>query len=232
MYQTPLPAPTEPYYKSHPITTTAPCVPKEDYPEKARVGSFKSKLKSKEKIVAEIQEKEGNNPMNTNTNLNLTVDASASGNTETRQQRDYLLSQFRERFDGWRNDKREELAKLFKIYGPTKPQSAADLVAAIKADKFTIDQKKIDVWLAKQQYYAEDEGDEFDAVKALQDNGTFFAMTFTDFPEPDHKAFNAALTAWEKAKQATKDLIMVSTPIDGLAAMNALTAWQPTGLAN
>jgi len=182
------------------------------------------------KPKADRPKEEGNNPMNTN--LNLTVDASAPARAETQVQRDYLLQQFRERYEGWRNDMESKLQKLFKLYAPTKPQSAADLVAAITAGKFTIDQKKIDLAVSRGEYYADEEGETFDAKAYAADLGTFFAMTFTDYPEPDRKGYEAAIEAWNKAKRDTKDLIMVSSPTDGLAAMKALDAWQPTGLPN
>jgi len=203
-FETPYPASPEPYYKQYPITTTAgceasaPCVSSSPNPPKRK------KLFGGPKVspVETDSKEEGNNPMNTN--LTIDVNAATATTSETQKQRDYLLASLQTMVGRWSDPKLDELRKLYKLDAPTRPQTAADLIAAIKGGKFTVDQKKIDMKLAQQAYWSYDEGEEFTAeaqAKALSDYGAFFALTFTDYPEPDQKAYNAAVTAWEKAKK-------------------------------
>lgn len=167
--------------------------------------------------------------------INVNSQASQAPKSDVQSQRDMILATLKDEFGTWRDQKIHELRKMFNIDAPERPRTFAEMVEAIKGGKYTIDQKKIDQRI---DYLAEDYGHDiddpdFDRVQFADNHlPMYFGVTFTDLPQPDRKGFDAALKAWERAKQETKEDIMVLDPADGLKALRALRDWKPTGKSN
>lgn len=174
--------------------------------------------------------KTGNKPMLTNkmtsTSTDITINA-PSEKSDAMIQRDFLMSEFAEKFNSWRrSDIADKLRDQFNLNAPTRPQNWADLLAAIAGGKFTFDQKKFDLRVSSLM----DDSDISlaDATKEISDDyGMFGFVTFTDLPKADRKGYDAAMLAFEAAKTQTKQDIMILDPKDGLAALRALEAWTP-----
>lgn len=171
--------------------------------------------------VWKTPQEKGNNPMrieNTTATAYITAEKSLDAVS-----RDYLLSRL-SNYDSWHSPKLRELNELFKLNEEGLPKTYQQLIDAIKGDKFTLDAKKI------KRLEARAEDDDMD----LEDYGygPFYAVIFTDLPKADRKGYELAITEFNKLIRATKDIIMTSTPADGLKALQALEAWLPTGKAN
>lgn len=172
--------------------------------------------------VMPTQEK-GNNPMRIeNTSATAYVTAPKSDDATSRG---YLLSRL-SLYDGWRNPKLRELSELFNLGEDGRPKTHLQLIDAIKNDKFSLDDKVVKRLKRLQDDLGEDDEDFLDGY------GPFYGIVFTGFPQSDRKGYDAAVKELEALTKATKDTIMVKSPADGLAALQALEAWTPAGKAN
>jgi len=177
----------------------------------------------------------GNNPMAynnspTTANVSMTVAATAP-KSDTQTQREYLLSRLdglKSRYDSVPPKLCVTLRELFNLDAPGFPRKPQDLIDAITKGKFTLDQKRIDKINARQEEYDEDES----GYDAWDDEFVLGFFKFTDLPKADRKGFDAAIASWESAAQATRDTIMTGDAAAGLAALQALEAWTPTGKPN
>lgn len=125
-------------------------------------------------------------------------------------QRDYLLGRI---FDLECN-KDSELRKLFFVdddEAPNSPKATAERLAAGKYVISNADSDKEFGW----------HSDSKSVIK------------WRDPSKPaDMAGYRAADEAFMKAKQATRDTIVITDPATGLTALQALEAWVPTGAAN
>lgn len=172
------------------------------------------------------KQEKGNNPMGYNQATATNITSSLS---DEAIQRGYLLEHLKEDNQyTWKEDtKYGELRELFFINVSQVPKSGKELLDAIQHGKFTVDQKRLDA-AAKHRQTGEID-DEFydDDYYSL-----YYGITFTDYPKPDRKGYDAAVKAYELAVKQTERKIIVGTPAEGLAALEALEAWLPTGKAN
>lgn len=153
--------------------------------------------------------------------------------SDTSKMRDYLIGRL-SAMTGvyeWNDPMLSTLAKKFNLNAPLRPTTSQGIIDAFKNGKVTIDQAKVD---KQTKYFAAraadldyDDDDYEDGITSQ-----YFGITFTDLPVADHKGYEAAKEAYLKAKQDTKDTIMIADPSDGLAALKALQEWTPTGAAN
>lgn len=168
------------------------------------------------------QLKQGNNPMRIETtNATAYVTAPKSDDAISRE---YLINRL-EKLDYYNETKSYELRKLFKLDAPRQPESAKQLIEMITKKQYKLDEKR----LARLDEYVSDaiENGDDDADINSWSNGPFDGIIFTGFPKPDRKGYDAAMDEYVKAKTATKDIIMVSSPADGLKALQALIDWTP-----
>lgn len=173
----------------------------------------------------ETQEK-GNNPMRIeNTSATAYVTAPKSDDATSR---DYLLSRLAI-YDGWRNPKLNELSTFFNLGEDGRPKTYLQLIDAIKNDKFSLDDKAVKRLKRLQDDLGEDDEDFLEEYGCY---GPFYGIVFNDLPKSDRKGYDAAVKELEALTKATKDTIMVKSPADGLAALQALEAWTPAGKAN
>lgn len=111
---------------------------------------------------------------------------------------------------------REALNVQFNLDKKERPQSYAELIAAIKNDQYTLDAKmtaKIDAVVAQDGYYY---GSMLDGIKWKLPN------------QPDYDGYNTAEKAMVKAQTAARDVIQTGTPADGLKALQDFEAWTYT----
>lgn len=180
-----------------------------------------------------IHQQEGINPMKTSTTISSADISISAPPSDISKMRDYLISRLSEqtgRYE-WNDPKYSEFAEKFNLNAPKRPATSQGIIDAFKNGKVTIDQAKVD---KQTKYFAARDGD-FEDYEDDYDNGItsqYFGITFTDLPVADRKGYDAAVVAYNKAKQDTKDTIMIADPVDGLAALKALQEWTPTGAAN
>lgn len=183
-----------------------------------------------------LKQEQGNNPMRDydyacKTSANVaTATVIQAASTEVSDQRAYLLRRFEEltRYE-WNDSKTQAMSEMFNLGAPKFPKTSQELLDAFKNGKFTVDQKKVD---ANTAYYADHSEDEdFDDNCMSGSWAQFFGVTFTDLPVADRKGYDAAMAAYRKLKQDTKDAIMIGTPAEGLAALKAFELWMPTQTA-
>lgn len=177
-------------------------------------------------------QQKGNNPMNTNTMtaMNITIPKS-----DDMQMRDYLIREFSEEFDSYRDHTDTKLRKMFYITTPTKPSTFQGLVDAIKGGKYTVDQKAMTTARVRYDEYIVDGDIPSDQTfeEFMSDHyGLYYGVTFTDFPKPDNKGFKAAMKQWEDAKRDAKTKLMIMPPTEGLDLLLSLRNWTPAGKAN
>lgn len=165
-------------------------------------------------------EQQGNNPMRIETN-SATAVVSAVRSDEAIQ-RDYLMAEF-SRLTAY-DQKFGELREFFNIDAPKYPKDTQTLIDAFKDGKIVIDQAKVD---ANTKLLSGEGGRSYDDADDYV-GGRFYGLTFTALPTPDYKGWEAAKEAYEALKTATKRKIIVGSPADGLAALEALEAWTPT----
>ncbi len=120
-------------------------------------------------------------------------------------------------------NKRGKLDLLFNRYVDNTPKTCKDLIDAIKNDKFKLDEKRINLLEARR----EDSEDEY----CFTYNDPFDGIIW-DGPQYDEKGLKAAKEELDALKTKTTDVIMVGTPAEGLAALQAFEAWLPEGKAN
>lgn len=151
--------------------------------------------------------------------------------------REYLLSELNERTRySYRDPVYPRLRKMFNLDAPAIPETSQEIIDAFKNGRVEIDQKKVD---AQTKYFAarkndEDYDDDFDSYDENSHHigSRYYGVKFLDLPIADRKGFDAAVTAYEKAKKDVKSTIMVFGPEKGLEALTALEDWTPTGVAN
>ena len=169
-----------------------------------------------------------NSPTTAATNVQINATAPK---TDLQIQREHLLSRLENLKPRW-NDLpdtlREKLRKMFNLNAPTIPAKPQELIDAIKAGKFTLNQKKIDTVAAKQAEYEERAGEDADPNYCWDDYGTLDFITFTDLPKADRNGYEAAVMAYLDASEKTRDTIIVSDPATGLKALYDLENWMPT----
>lgn len=156
-------------------------------------------------------------------NLAPAASASVSSKSDTAIQRDYLMS----RLDGVDNSFRygkfySQMRAAFNLDINNRPKTSQELLDAIKGGKFKMDERIQKLQAA---------GEEYDEATDSYIGGLFDAFIW-DGPLPDKKGFDLAREAIKTQLQTAKDTIIVKSPDDGLAAIQALEAWTPTGKAN
>ena len=175
-----------------------------------------------------VKKEEGNNPMRYDAVTvapSIQIDAPAPV-SEVTTQREYLNKRLQAVYRSFEfGDKFYELRKFFNIGVQTGPKNYRELIAAIKADEFTID-KKVEKRLDRMV-----EDRESDDYNDFDDDFYFSPMegiNFTKFPKEDWEGHRKAVEEMNKVYQDTKDTIAISDPKDGLAALKAFEAWWPT----
>lgn len=161
--------------------------------------------------------KEEKNPMARNVDIwgNVvapvaTVEVQTKSNNS---EREYLLERLSEL-------KREKIDAAWTAANkPRQPHTWDQLVAAITGNKFTLDQKRLDV--AK-----EDFGDEW-----ANHYNMFAFVKWTDYTGFDSKTFEATKKAINVEHVKAKDTISVMDPTAGLAALQAFDAFTYTAPA-
>lgn len=171
------------------------------------------------------QQKQGNNPMAYDTKNTFTSATIVNAQSDESRQRDYLLSEFADKFSrSYADPQYEKLNEKFNLSAPKFPKSSQALLDAFSAGKFTVDQVKVDK--NTKLFAIETDGPEYD-----DDDGyigeRFYGITFTDLPVADRKGYADAVVAYEKAKVDTKRAIIVKSPADGLQALIDLENWTP-----
>lgn len=164
--------------------------------------------------------------------VSLSVETTKS---ESQTQREYILSRLeglKSRWDVFPDELRQKMRKLFNLDARTYPAKPQDLVAAITAGKFTLDQKKIDKVNAMQAEYEASHSEDVDPDYYWDDYSTLGFITFTDLPKADRKGYDAAMTAYTDDWQKVKDLTMTGNIADAMAAVQALENWTPPSKAS
>lgn len=157
--------------------------------------------------------------------INLAPAASASMSTKSDVaiQRDYLMSRLNELDSSVRYGKmRQKLRDAFFLDVNNTPKTSAALIEAITSGKFKVDERKAKLQAA---------GDDYDEDTDEYFGGPLGAITW-DGPTPDRTGFDAALETLKAQLKTAQDTIIVKSPDEGLAAIQALEAWTPTGKAN
>lgn len=165
----------------------------------------------------------------TTLNIMPAATATVSAQTDTQQQRGYLMDRL-EKTSAYYGNKSESVKKaareLYNIDIDNTPKNLDDLIARLAAKDFTIDATKA----ALQAKYDGDYTDDDDMyVPSTRDY--FYALTWNG-PKADRVGYEAALDAFKTEITKAKDIIMIGDPAAGLTALQALEAWQPTGKAN
>lgn len=170
------------------------------------------------------QQEKGNNPMRfEQTSAIATIQAAPS---ETAVQRDWLLKQLKDYTQyEWRAPKVQELTELFNLNAPKFPKGSQALLDAFTNGKFTVDQKKVDANTKSFSDSDIDDEDDFDGHGYVSER--FYGITFTDIPVADRKGYGAALEAYRAMVESTEATIVIGTPAEGLAALQALKLWTP-----
>ena len=85
------------------------------------------------------QKQEGNNPMTAKVNFNTAMNVAAPATNIEATQRDFAVS----RINSTKYDLRNALRVQFNMDAHLAPSTAKDLIAAIKNDEFTLDEKAL-----------------------------------------------------------------------------------------
>jgi len=186
-------------------------------------------LQPKQCTSDQVPCQKGNNPMRSTITPTCSTEINVSVPSEESKQREYLLQRLRDlTYYSWQDPMYQKIKKIFNYGAPDVPENPVDLLEAFKNGDFTVDQKKIDkvkAAIAAREDKDSDADDDFYFDR-------FYGITFTKLPIFDEKGYQAAVEAYEKAKQDVKDTIMISPPADGLAALKALEDWTPPTTAN
>lgn len=136
--------------------------------------------------------------------------------TDTQTQREYLLERHREidastRWGGING----KMTEAFAIHIDNRPKTAKELFDGITSGKFTLKADEA----ARQEIFAAKHGrEDFDDIFDAVDWGGL---------KPDRAGYEAARDKAIDDLKAAKDTIMIGSPSDGLAALQALEAWTP-----
>ena len=133
--------------------------------------------------------------------------------SDTATSRNYLV----DRLGNARYPKLSELREFFNLRVDNTPKTYKELIDAIKNDKFTIDKRVA----AKLEAREEDDEDSFTF------DGALYGIIW-DGPQADFKGYEAAEGEMTKQFTKAKDVVMVKSAEDGLAAIEAFEAWLPT----
>lgn len=131
--------------------------------------------------------------------MNIAASTTIAATPTDQRQRDYLLG----RLESISYDKHSGFYKHFKLDPVEFPKTFKELVEKIKADDFFMEEKRMD---QKMSIYSI-----MDYVRWTKD-------------KPDQAGYDKACEELKKAQQATKDLIIISEPKDGLKALNDFEA--------
>lgn len=183
---------------------------------------------------------EGINPMlNTKTNAtNLEFNLNAEmPKSEAATQREYLLGRLeglKHRYDEVPHKLRADFRKAFNLDAKDLPTDPEEFMKLLKKGDISLDQKRIDKLKARAETYEDD----CYCEDMLDDEGKpdiyrYYSLTsflvWKDAPKADPKGYTAAIEAWQKDFQATRDIIMVSSAADGLEALQKMEAWTLKG---
>lgn len=189
---------------------------------------------------------QGNNPMRTiydlpaaktaaytttATTLNIMPAATAtvSAQTDTQQQRGYLMERLEDTSRHY-SDKYEAVRKaaraMFNIGTDNAPKSLDELMTRLAAKDFTIDATKAALQAKYDGSWDENDDEYYPSMKDY-----FYALTWNG-PKEDRIGYEAAMDAFKAEIKKAKDAIMIQDPATGLTALQTLEAWQPTGPAN
>lgn len=187
-----------------------------------------------------VTKQEGINPMlntkTTATNLEFNLSAEMP-KSEAATQREYLLGRLeglKSRYDEVPRKLRADLHKAFNLDAKDLPTDPEEFMKLLKKGDISLDQKRIDKLKARAETYEDD--CDFDDM--LDDEGKpniyrYHSLTsflvWKDAPKADLKGLAAAIDAWQKDFQTTRDTIMVSSAADGLEALQKMEAWTLKG---
>jgi hypothetical protein len=131
--------------------------------------------------------------------MNISTAAISNPIPTDQKQRDYLI----ERLYNIKCAKASEFYTFFKLDPVEGPKTFREFVEKIKSDDFTMDEKRLD-----------------------QKMSTYSMLDYVRWTKekPDQAGYDKALAELNKAVQATKDLIVISEPKDGLKALNDFEA--------
>ena len=168
-------------------------------------------------MVKEAQKNEGNNPMYNSYTAAPTAAATIVTADPAQAQRDYLLDRARKVLRQLDNN----LFTMFGRFKKDRPETAQQLIDAIKNGKYTLDEKKLKYLEAQSDLYEYDDIDECGY-------GPFYGINFTDFPGFDRDGHSKAEKELEAAFTALKDIIAIKSGDDALTALQAFEKWEPS----
>lgn len=123
---------------------------------------------------------------------------------------DYLLRRVEEAYEA----QKDSLTKLFHLYPDDTPTTFAEALARFTAGQYILDEAEV-------------------AYGKKYGYGWTHGLEWRDPAKPaDQAGYEAAKAELKKERTATKDIIMVGTAEEGLASVQALEEWKPTGKAN
>ena len=147
-------------------------------------------------------------------------------------QREYLFAELEKTKDRWDitpSRIRVKLRKQFKLDAPSSISDPQKFIDAIKKGNYKLDEKRIAKVKSRAEVFDDDDYTAEEISELQLDPFHYYTATefieFTDLPKADRKGYNAAIEAYEAAYQATKNIIMVKSPEDGLDALTALLNW-------
>lgn len=168
-------------------------------------------------MVKEAQKNEGNNPMYNSYTAAPTAAATIVTADPAQAQRDYLLDRARKVLRQLDNN----LFTMFGRFKKDRPETAQQLIDAIKNGKYTLDEKKLKYLEAQSDLYEYDDIDECGY-------GPFYGIDFTDYPGFDSDGHSKAEKELEAAFTALKDIIAIKSGDDALTALQAFEKWEPS----
>lgn len=181
------------------------------------------------------KQEQGNNPMRSYNDTANVAGATATvinAQSDESKQRDYLMHEF-DVATNYLDRTPSKMRKLFNLDAPTKPRTSAELIAAFKDGKFTVDQKKVDrnaAYLMTEEHDEDFYGCPYDDNDNVYAGSQYYGITFTDLPVADQKGYEAAMVEYGTLKKNVKRTIIVGTPAEGLAALISLESFAPTSV--
>lgn len=183
-----------------------------------------------EMVYGKQNKEQGINPMAYDTKVSSTAAVASIINaaSDESKQRDFLMVEFDRIADRtWNDPVYTMLSEMFNLNAPKTPKTSQGLLDAFKSGAFTVDQKKVDLnakFLSELGGDFEDRYDDDDSYIGER----YYGITFTGLPVADQKGYNAALEEYALLKKMTKRKIIVGSPAEGLAALEAMEAWTPS----
>ena len=156
-------------------------------------------------------------------NINIQLDVAAQPATSSADKtQQYLASRLRE----IQRRKRFDAESTFNLYVRTSPRTFVEMIDWIKNGKFEIDKR------AQRTYNAALEDADGDASKIEWYYESDYGINWTGAPKNDYAGYEAFIKLMNAEAQKVKDIINVMPAEQGLAALQAFEAWEPTGQAN